>query len=265
MLQRQNDRLARALRHMAARIDKLESAQTCSSRTHQAATHTATEDVASNNTSHASIADILEQYAPESSDVRDRQMTSEGVQDRKNSTPDSLAQQMPGSKKRRVQNVTLNGSDVVPEQSRAPYMLMPYPATQDFTSEITASSNMPSEAGEYVANGTRTDPALPSLDAPDTHLQAYHTFLHMSQAHKGLIAKPGALSGRHFQSSDGVPGSLETLGQSSAMDMSPVSTNNNGLALGNEGFQDPLLDLVDWDASLQNCEPIFWDWQSGGE
>jgi hypothetical protein len=34
-------------------------------------------------------------------------------------------------------------------------------------------------------------------------------------------------------------------------------------ALSDEGFTDSLLDLVDWDASLENCNPDSWDWNQG--
>lgn len=264
MLQRQNDRLSRALRCMAARIDTLESAHTGSSRaSRQAGPSLTTADDAASNISHASIAEILEHYAPELSDATDCQANSEEFQHQETLMPNSFTQQMPGSKKRRVQDVTVDGGDVVPEHPRPPHMSMPYPALQDSTSGLTASKITPSGSGEHVANGRRTDPPPLPLEIPDNHLQAYQAFLHMSQAHKGWISNPAALSG--MQSSDGMErSSLETIEQPLAMDMTSTSTNN-GFALGNECFQGPLLDLVDWHASLQNCEPMFWDWQQDGQ
>jgi hypothetical protein len=65
-----------------------------------------------------------------------------------------------------------------------------------------------------------------------------------------------------------IPGAMSapfgTTEQDSLLNLLPDAQAYGSTTLDG-GFPDSLLDLVDWDASLENCAPIDWDWNQDGQ
>ena len=253
MLQEQNDRLARALRRMATRLDELESRHG-----HLSGVNGQSTDVlgkSTDNAQHADITAILDRYAPESADLGAMQESLE-------SSHPSARKSVPyQSKKRRVDDDGGDG-DGSSEQDGPSHMIVPvsHVQTQQMIDAELPTGNTQPTPTDHMAAATIANPAT-----LDPHLQAYQTLLQMSQAHKTrathLRDQAGVAPGFPDVANTygAVPASLGFNGQGESLHLPPGPSSNGSTAL-NGDFSDTLLDLVDWDMSLESCDPITWDW-----
>lgn len=246
MLQEQNDRLARALRRMATRLDELESRHGHPSGVNGQSTDVLGESA--DNARHADITAILDRYAPESADLGAMQESLES------SHPIARKSVTYQSKKRRVDD---DGGDGSSEQDGPSHMIVP-------VSHVQTQQMIDAELPTGNMQPTPTDHMV------DPHLQAYQTLLHMSQAHKTRAAHLRDQAG----TAPGFPDVANTYGavaassgfngQGESLHLPPGPSSNGCTAL-NGDFSDTLLDLVDWDISLESCDPITWDWNPNGQ
>jgi hypothetical protein len=172
------------------------------------------------------------------------------------------------SKKRRVDD---DGGDGSSEQDSPSHMIVPisHVQTQQMIDAELPTSNMQPTPGllatDHMAAATTANPAT-----LDPHLQAYQTLLQMSQAHKTrathLRDQGGMAPGFPDVANTygAVPASLGFNGQGESLHLPPGPSRNGSTAL-NGDFSDTLLDLVDWDMSLESCDPITWDWTQNGQ
>lgn len=250
MLQQQNNRLTRAASRMAARIEVLESSAHGYSG-HEKQQDIEMGDASSEVASRAKLVEILDQYAPESADTVELREPYENP--RSNGESCNLPAQ---SKKRRV------GNDVgdAAHRERSSFMIMP--ASQLQAQQVSgfkpSISSMQSGAEHTHIDGPDAA-AWPSLDSLDPHLQAYQTLLQTSQAHKSRSTQPENQGGMDVGNLDVAdPPEISAAFGSTGQMSSPK-------AFSSKGFPSSLLDLVDWDASLENCNPISWDWDQNAQ
>ena len=61
-----------------------------------------------------------------------------------------------------------------------------------------------------------------------------------------------------------MPPSMRPVGRDESLYFAPYSLGNGSTAV-DAGFPDALLELVDWDISLENCDSMNWDWTKHGQ
>lgn len=256
MLQEQNDRLAQALRRMAARLAVLESRHITAGYENSQDTDNLGESP--DGAQHADITEILDRYAPapaESAGVRESHENSH--RGGRTSGPHQ-------SKRRRV-------DDDGGELDDLSLMIMPTPQLQpeQMINNDLPTGGMQPNAGLLYTNDA-TNPATSSLDTFDSRSTAYQTLLHMSQAQKTRATQ---LRGQECMvagfpdianTSHAMPASLGPDGQDPSLYLPPRPVANGSTA-PNGGFPDSLLDLVDWDLSLENCGSVNWNWSTNGQ
>ena len=128
--------------------------------------------------------------------------------------------------------------------------------------ELATGSAQPSHTDDAVA-AAASDP-----DMLDSYSTPYQTLLQMSQAYKtratqlrgqGGVIIPGIVNSAHDMSP-----SMGPVGQDESLYLAPYSLGNGSTAV-DAGFPDALLELVDWDISLENCDSMNWDWTNHGQ
>lgn len=260
MLQEQNDRLVQALRCMATRLDVLESRHSHLSGVNCQATDVLGEST--DNAQHADITMILDRYAPESANLSSMQESSESEH------PGTGASVTYQSKKRRIYN---GGGEDSDEQDNPSHMTAPIRQVQTqqmIDAELPTGNIQPTPGQSPVAYTAAATLANPTT--LDPHLQAYQTLLQMSQAHKTRATRLRDQAGMAIGFPDvantpcALPASLEFNGQSESLHPLPDPSSDWSTAL-NGDFSDTLLDLVDWDMSLENCDPITWNLDQNGQ
>lgn len=254
LLQEQNDRLTQAARRMAARLAALEAR-------HDKA---ACEDCHDSDrlgdspaaAQHADITEILDRYAPapapSAATQRSHQSTRHG----------GTASEPQVSKKRRVED-----QDSQPHSPT--HMIVPTSQLQPgqmIDNELTTGSAQPNLGLLHTDDAVAAATSNP--DTFDPYSTAYQTLLQISQAHETratqLRGQEGVIAPAIANTAHAMPASMGPDGQDPSLYVAPDPLGTASTA-ANAGIPDALLDLVDWDLSLENCDPINWDWNNYGQ
>lgn len=245
MLQEQNDRLIEAVRRMAARLGELESRHDeagCGNCHDYDRLH---ESPAA--AQHADITEILDRYAP--SPAASAAWPRSPRSSRCGET--TSAPQQP--KRRRVEDQ--DGEPYSPS-----HMIVPASQLQPgqmIENELAIGSAPPNHTDNAGAAATSNP------DIFDSHSTAYQTLLLMSHAHKSratqLRGQGGVIVPDIANSAHAMPASIGLDARHPSLSFAPDPLSNGSTAVDAD-FPDALFDLVDWNMSLQNCDPINWDW-----
>lgn len=128
--------------------------------------------------------------------------------------------------------------------------------------ELATGSAQPSHTDDAVA-AAASDP-----DMLDSHSTPYQTLLQMSQAYKTratqLRSQGGVIIPDIINFAHDMPPSMRPVGRDESLYFAPYSLGNGSTAV-DAGFPDALLELVDWDISLENCDSMNWNWTNHGQ
>ncbi|KAI7203805.1 hypothetical protein KC316_g1389 [Hortaea werneckii] len=265
LLRRENQRLERALRRMAGRIEALESM----AREGEASDRPAAEQSeprvsadASTSTSAININDILSKYAPEEYSSLEADSPLAGEEPSNSHDLPAAAVQDAGSKKRRVGergDHHQQGAQMAPDQMGLPFAIAPGPNYQQMAS---AFGGQHMGLGNSNGTGNTTTTESGPLQARSPATQAFETLLQMSQLRReqqpsmpNQAVPPPPPHATAPSSNGALPDFERPLAAFEGSEMQPANTTAQEL------LPESFLDLIDWDESLQNWYPSGMDWQ----
>lgn len=263
LLRRENQRLERAVRRMAGRIEALENTgpEGEASERHaadQSEPHVSAD--ASTATSAININDILSKYAPEEYSGLDADSSPAGEGSSNSHDLPAAALQGAGSKKRRVGNRDdrhQQDAPIAQDQMNFPFAIAPGPNYQQMAAAFSGQ-----HMGLGNGNGTGHDTTTESgpLQARSPATQAFETLLQMSQLRREQPSSmPTQAAAPPHATATLSNGALPDFDQSlAALEGSETQPAN---ATTQELLPESFLDLIDWDESLQNWYPSGMDWQ----
>lgn len=253
-LRNQNNRLERAVHCMAARIEALESSR-LGDGGHQQLDQGSSSSSSAAGSWQANIADLLDVYAPEDADSLARLPANDETQSSTNIALDGNGK----AKKRRVEETVDRQTDLDLAQSFPPYAIAPAFAYQGLALNNTL---MQSTEAPVDSTGLGSSARLAPVASCDATRQAFETLLQISRARREQSMTGDQIAGIGPTSSDVPLASPSASGQNPAWDAPHIGPDPVNFAVSGN-MEGSLLDLVDWDETLQNFMPMSMDIQEG--